>query len=61
MMLAEDGVHRHTAHTMNPAPFIISGADVKLKPGRLADIAPTIMDLIGLERPEAMTGESLLN
>ena len=59
-MLAEDGVHRHTAHTTNPVPFVISGADIKLRPGRLADIAPTLLDLLGLEKPQAMTGETLI-
>jgi len=50
----------HTAHTTNPVPLIISGAKVKLKPGRLADIAPTILDLMGLDQPPEMTGESLI-
>jgi 2,3-bisphosphoglycerate-independent phosphoglycerate mutase len=60
VMLAEDGVHRHTAHSTNLVPFIISGADVQLRPGRLADIAPTLLDLLGLEKPAAMTGETLI-
>ena len=59
-MIAEDGVSRHTAHTTNPVPFIISGANVALKPGRLADIAPTLLYLLGLEKPLLMTGESLI-
>ena len=59
IMIAEDGI-RHTAHSTNPVPFIVTGADVTLKPGRLADIAPTILDLLQLEKPKAMTGESLL-
>ncbi|MGE4352918.1 MAG: 2,3-bisphosphoglycerate-independent phosphoglycerate mutase [Oscillospiraceae bacterium] len=50
----------HTAHTCNPVPLIIVGADVKLSPGRLADIAPTVLELMGLEKPEEMTGRSLL-
>lgn len=49
-----------TAHTTNPVPLIIVGADVQLKPGRLADLAPTILDLMGLEKPPEMTGESLI-
>lgn len=60
IMLAEDGEHRYTAHSLNPVPLIICGADVKLKPGRLADITPTILDLLGLTKPKEMTGESLL-
>jgi 2,3-bisphosphoglycerate-independent phosphoglycerate mutase len=60
IMLAEDGVSRHTAHSTFPVPFIVMGADVKLRPGRLADISPTLLDLMGLEKPEIMTGESLI-
>jgi len=60
IMLQEDGIHPHTAHSLYPVPFIVSGADVTLKPGRLADITPTLLDLLGLEQPELMTGESLL-
>jgi len=60
IMIAEDGVSPHTAHSTNPVPLIIYGADVKLKPGRLADIAPTILDLLELKKPEDMTGESLI-
>ena len=50
----------HTAHTTNPVPFIICGADVKLKSGRLADITPTMLELMGIRKPEKMTGESLI-
>jgi len=60
IMLAEDGVSPHTAHSTNPVPLIIYGADVKLKPGRLADIAPTLLELLNLEKPDDMTGESLI-
>ena len=59
-MLSEDGVHHHTAHTTNPVPFIISGADISLRPGRLADIAPTLLELLEIEKPESMTGETLI-
>ena len=59
-MVDDDGVTPHTAHTTNLVPFVIVGADVKLRPGRLSDIAPTMLDLMGLEKPEAMTGESLI-
>ena len=38
----------------------IVGADVKLRPGRLADIAPTMLDLMGLEKPAEMDGTSLI-
>jgi len=60
IMLAEDGVHRHTAHSLNPVPFIVSGAGIELRPGRLADIAPTLLDLMGLKKPSLMTGETLI-
>ena len=51
----------HTAHTTNPVPLVLVGKDdVKLKEGRLADLAPTMLDLIGLDKPEEMTGESLI-
>ena len=50
----------HTAHTTNPVPFIICGANVKLKNGRLADITPTMLELKGINKPEKMTGESLI-
>ena len=51
----------HTAHTTNPVPLILVGKDdVKLKSGKLADLAPTMLDLMNLSKPEEMTGESLL-
>ncbi|MCL2126405.1 MAG: 2,3-bisphosphoglycerate-independent phosphoglycerate mutase [Oscillospiraceae bacterium] len=59
-MLAEDGVSKHTAHTTNPVPFIVFGADIGLRQGLLADIAPTLLTLLGIKQPEAMTGQSLI-
>ena len=51
----------HTAHTTNPVPLVLIGMeDVKLKEGKLADLAPTMLDIMGLEKPEEMTGESLI-
>ena len=52
----------HTAHTTNPVPLAIVGLPTakKLKEGRLADLAPTMLDILGLEKPEEMTGESLI-
>ena len=50
-----------TAHTTNPVPLILVGKDdVKLKNGRLCDLTPTMLDIMGLEKPQEMTGESLL-
>ena len=47
--------------TTNPVPMILVGAgDVKVKNGRLCDLCPTMLDLMGLEKPEQMTGESLI-
>ena len=59
-MLEDDGVTPYTAHTTNPVPFYIVGADVKLRDGKLADIAPTMLDLMGLNKPEEMDGETLI-
>jgi len=52
----------HTAHTLNPVPLILMGAGnrVVVKEGRLADIAPTLLELMGLPKPAEMTGASLL-
>ena len=50
-----------TAHTTNLVPFILVGADAQLHPGRLADIAPTILDIMGLECPPEMDGKSLID
>ena len=54
----------HTAHTTNPVPLILVTANEKLKlksGGKLADLAPTMLDLMNLEKPEEMTGTSLLD
>ncbi len=52
----------HTAHTTNPVPVLLTGAapGVALADGRLADVAPTLLALMGLDRPAAMTGRSLM-
>ena len=49
-----------TAHTTNLVPFCIVGASVNLRDGRLADIAPTMLDLMGLAKPAEMDGETLI-
>jgi 2,3-bisphosphoglycerate-independent phosphoglycerate mutase len=51
----------HTAHTTNPVPLMLIGGQAKaLAEGRLADIAPTLLALMGLKQPAEMTGQSLL-
>ena len=59
-MLEEDGETPYTAHTTSPVPFYIVGASVKLRNGRLSDIAPTMLDLMGLQKPAEMDGETLI-
>ena len=49
-----------TSHTTNKVPFIITMDNIELNDGILADIAPTIIDLLGLQKPESMTGNSLI-
>ena len=51
----------NTAHSLNQVPFIVINAGVEsVKNGKLADVAPTILKLMGIEQPAAMTGESLI-
>jgi 2,3-bisphosphoglycerate-independent phosphoglycerate mutase len=51
----------HTAHTTNPVPiFVVNGGSQSLADGRLADVAPTLLELMGLDKPAEMTGVSLL-
>jgi 2,3-bisphosphoglycerate-independent phosphoglycerate mutase len=65
-MLTADG-RPHTAHTTNRVPFVVSAAGgaisrgiTGMRSGRLADVAPTVLDLLAIEQPAAMTGTSLL-
>jgi 2,3-bisphosphoglycerate-independent phosphoglycerate mutase len=51
----------NTAHTTNPVPFILIDKEIKsIKSGVLGDIAPTILELIGVDQPKEMTQKSLL-
>ena len=61
-MYDPDPEHPFTAHTTNPVPFLVAGlGDVKLRQGGvLADIAPTMLKVMGLPQPEEMTGKSLI-
>jgi 2,3-bisphosphoglycerate-independent phosphoglycerate mutase len=59
-MLEPDG-SPNTAHSLNPVPVIVTVDGVTLRDGGvLADVAPTLLELLGVEQPEAMTGRSLL-
>ena len=50
-----------TAHTTNPVPLIVAGAgELKLRPGRLCDLCPTMLAVMGLDQPAEMTGKSLI-
>jgi 2,3-bisphosphoglycerate-independent phosphoglycerate mutase len=62
MMIDPDTGGPHTAHTLNPVPVaLIGGPDgVTLQDGRLADLAPSILQLMGLKQPTEMTGKSLI-
>ncbi|ODN88108.1 2,3-bisphosphoglycerate-independent phosphoglycerate mutase [Cryptococcus wingfieldii CBS 7118] len=63
-MLDPNTGNPHTAHTTNPVPFIVTGdkggLEVAGEPGALADVAPTVLDILGLPQPEEMSGRSLL-
>jgi 2,3-bisphosphoglycerate-independent phosphoglycerate mutase len=62
LMWDEANNQPQTAHTLNPVPFIIFNKECKLTPetGKLADIAPTMLELLGIDQPEEMTGQSLI-
>lgn len=61
-MINEENGTAITAHTTNPVPLIVIGqGDIKLREGgRLADIAPTLLDILGLEKPSEMEGNTLI-
>jgi 2,3-bisphosphoglycerate-independent phosphoglycerate mutase len=60
-MLESDGVSPFTAHTTNPVPLIATENALKLRGnGELADLAPTVLDLLGFAKPLHMSGESLI-
>ena len=59
-MLEDDGTP-FTAHTTNPVPFIVAGHDCKVREGgRLCDLAPTMLKIMGIPQPAEMTGESII-
>lgn len=60
-MVFDENGRPFTAHTTNPVPFIVTSKDVVLREsGILADVAPTLLDLMGLPKPAEMTGESMI-
>ena len=60
-MLEPDG-SPNTAHSLNPVPVIVTVDGATLREGGvLADVAPTLLEMLGVDQPEAMTGRSLLN
>jgi 2,3-bisphosphoglycerate-independent phosphoglycerate mutase len=59
-MLEPDG-SPNTAHSLNPVPFVVTVDGVALADGGvLADVAPTVLRVLGIEQPVAMTGRSLI-
>ena len=62
-MMDTENNHPHTAHTMNLVPVVMANAPGWVKGlgnGRLSDVAPTLLTLMGLSQPEQMTGQSLI-
>ncbi|MDD3294360.1 MAG: 2,3-bisphosphoglycerate-independent phosphoglycerate mutase [Geobacteraceae bacterium] len=62
--MADESGNPHTAHTCNPVPLLLvddSMRNIRLRRGILADIAPTILKLLGISQPDEMTGVSLLS
>jgi 2,3-bisphosphoglycerate-independent phosphoglycerate mutase len=64
IMMNEDGT-AHTAHTTNPVPIFVGGKGItketKVNPGKLGDIAPTLLYLMGIEIPKEMDGHILVS
>ncbi len=61
MMADPSSGQPHTAHTTDPVPFIVVGENPRVKDGGLlADVAPTVLALLGIEQPAEMTGKSLI-
>jgi 2,3-bisphosphoglycerate-independent phosphoglycerate mutase len=60
-MLDETCGQAHTAHTMNPVPFIYIGRKARLAPtGALEDVAPSLLKIMGLQQPAEMMGKPLI-
>ncbi|HEY2073320.1 MAG TPA: 2,3-bisphosphoglycerate-independent phosphoglycerate mutase, partial [Gaiellaceae bacterium] len=59
-MLEDDGVSPHTAHTTNLVPLVLTAPGVALREGELSDLAPTVLGLLGYDRPKEMTGQNVV-
>jgi len=60
VMLEPDGVSPQTAHTTSPVPLVVAGAGLSVRDGGgLSDLAPTVLELLGLPIPAEMTGRTL--
>ncbi len=60
-MLEADGVSPHTAHTTNPVPLVVTDPEATLREGgEIADLAPTVLQMLGIEQPSDMSGEALV-
>lgn len=62
-VMQHEGGGRVTSHSLSPVPFVVCGqgaVSLTLKDGRLSDVAPSLLHLMGLDKPEEMTGETLL-
>jgi 2,3-bisphosphoglycerate-independent phosphoglycerate mutase len=59
-LLEDDGVSPHTAHTTNLVPLILTAPGVSLEKGELSDLAPTILALLGFEKPIQMSGRNVV-
>jgi 2,3-bisphosphoglycerate-independent phosphoglycerate mutase len=59
-MLEPDG-SPNTAHSLNPVPVIVTVPGLSLHEGVLADVSPTLLQLLGIEQPKEMTGSSLID
>jgi 2,3-bisphosphoglycerate-independent phosphoglycerate mutase len=59
-LLQEDGISPQTAHTTNPVPVLLTAPGAGLRDGELADVAPTVLALLGLNGSSGMTGKNLV-
>jgi 2,3-bisphosphoglycerate-independent phosphoglycerate mutase len=59
-MIEPDG-SPHTAHTTNPVPFVLTDTTVSVSDGELSDLAPTVLGILGFDKPLQMTGKNLIS